>query len=673
MTKPWQIHVFVVILYIGLTLLMTWPVALFLGTHVAGSGGDPWQTLWRFEEKESLLKESGFLSLLQGEFLGGGEARLVNLSVWPWMPLHLMFGEPVTYNLVWLLSFILAGYGMFLLAGGCLDEYKAAAFLAGLFYMFLPYHAAQALGHFGAMQIQWLPFIALLVFSFVKRPARWKGGALVLLVWLQSWVEHHYALWLALFLVIYVWFFRREVGAVFRERRSRWIAITTVVITGVLVAASWWPTVRLASENSEVLVLGLDQTVRFSADIFSFVTPAVWHPLWGGLSFWLLGHSFTGNTAEATHYLGLAPLLLIVFFRQSVPRRHALFWFAVIGLFTLIALGPRLHVLGRIVPIPLPYALFDSWPVFSAVRVVARASVMIGLAMAVLLAWIVRQQVRSKGGLVVLGSVLLLEFLFIPVPIQSARLSPVYEAVKTAPGGTLIEIPAATNYVLASRSLYASRRHGKEVLGNIALERGAAPGDEETVGARAWPALRQLLYVRVPHLEKERLEFFGQDMIETLTDVMKYLDATVILLHSDSLSAPQLAALRQFLEERAGVGPEVYEDALLYDMSGLTGGDGVFLVREDGWERARYEEESGEYVAEIADEARIKLINAQGSDLRTRLRFGVEGSLRVIVGDRVVKEMNSGEQSVELDVPVEGLEVRFAGTAILTNPTIKAL
>src|SRR3989344_4532913 len=113
-----RLHSIVIAVYALAAVAMTWPLTARLQGSVAGEGGDVWQTMWRFESKYSALAmasaDNHVSDFIKQEFLGGGEMRLVNLSVWPWMWAYLLFGMPVGYNVLWLLFFLLAGFGMFL-------------------------------------------------------------------------------------------------------------------------------------------------------------------------------------------------------------------------------------------------------------------------------------------------------------------------------------------------------------------------------------------------------------------------------------------------------------------------------------------------------------------------------------------------------------------------------
>lgn len=600
--KNYYRHLLFIGLYALIALVMTWPVIAHFTTDIAGQGGDPYQTLWRFDEKLNLFD-------WRQEFLGQGEPRLVNLTVWPWMWAHVLFGEPVGYNLVWLLSFILAGVGMYALTGELFKKYGTAAFLAGLMFMLLPFHVAHSFGHFGAMQVQWIP---LLMWAFLKwyrgHDIHW-GVLTGLLVIVQAWSEHHYLLWLLIFGVVAL--------LCFRTWPRQWSHIALVV--GLVVLLSYWPTIRLALAPDTSLELGQEQTIRFSADALSYITPASFHSVWGGWIHALLGWRFRSNISEATHFFGWLPLLLLLFFHQRIPVQQKKFWSTVGVIFLLISLGPVLKVGGWVTGFPLPYALVAWLPVFASVRAMGRAGVFVMLAGSVLFGWVLQTQVSKPRTTVLVGGLLLLELLFLPFPTQSARLSPAYAFVRTLPGKAVIELPAATNYTAASRALLASHVHGKEVVASIALERGEDPKAQDET--KALPGVKQLLYLRTTDLEQNRKEFFGQDIVETLPDALQWLGVGAVIVNTDSLSNLQLTSVRSLLEQQLGLGPASFGDVLVYAVPILPQGDGMVLRRGEGWETITYDQEKNLTLAAYRQRADVVLLNTTQQSKRVILSY----------------------------------------------------
>lgn len=692
-------HIAVILAYTALTLGMTWPAIIHFKDGIVGSGGDPWQTLWRFEDKSRQLTQAftqGELgSFIQYEFLGGGEARLVNLATWPWAPLYVLLGLPTTYNVVWFLSFIIAGYAVYLLTLTLWRpsaEQKerswllvhAPAFLAGLYYMFLPYHVAHAQGHFGAMQMAWLPLIIWSVIQLFRTHNVWFAALLGIGLTIQAWSEHHYMLWLLVFSIIALLFFWKEVNVYFSRPAHRWLAGALIVWVFVSILLPYYPTIRLAGNGSSLLDLGEEQTMRFSSDVFSFIFPASFHPVWGGVfGSFFMREAGNINVAESTYYLGWVVLLLLLFFHQRLARRTKRFWLLVGGVFFVIALGPSLHVLGRELGVPLPYALIQHLPIFSAVRTVGRASVLIGLSGAVLLAGVLATHVKRVQGVIILLLVILLDFLFFPVTIQSATLSFGYELVRNAPGSRVIEIPATTNYTAASRALYASNHHGKEVLGNIALER--ASGEAELTFVRSVPAIRQLLYVGTSTFRRDRDDFFAQNLSETLSDTLRYFDVGSIVIHPDSLSVLQLTTLRHFLEEDMGFVANVVDDVLVYtfDPAALAvPGDGVFLTRDSHWLHVGFDPKRNSVFAEVEEAATVTVVNTTTATRQVDLGFNTfsESPSSLVVKDMTGQVLSivppGDERSILLDIAPGSQTYTFSpegAKAVLQNPYLRVV
>ncbi len=671
-------HVLALLLMAMLAIFMSYPVIFRIQDSIAGQGGDPWQAMWRFEYKGS----GGIQEFIQ-DFSGSGDARLTNVSVWPWMPLHYMFGEPAAYNLMWLITTVLSGYAMALFVKILTNQksiFVAAPLLAGIAYMLLPYRSAHALGHFGAMQLQWIPFICAAILVYIRKPNVWKIVLVGVLFSVQAWTEHHYALWLGIFAVIAMVVYRHtnplQLPLRKGERTTQYsppyeggvrggslLVLLLILILGVIIP--YIPTIKLATHSS-ALVFGDDQTIRFSADLFSYITPSPQHPIWGNFFDSLFGTYFTGNNAESVQYLGISIIIAVLFFHRHIPIRQKRLWIWTIVIFGLISLGPVLHVFGKETGIPLPYVLLANLPIFSAIRVVARAGVMIGFSICVLFGWTIATNIHRPRTALIAGIVVIIEFLFLPFPIQSAKLSAAYDTVSSMPGSRVIEIPAATNYTAASRSLYASALHGKEVIGNIALERGEPAS--EYILAKSIPAVRQLLYLRTTDMAENRPEFFNQNLAETLPDAMRYLDAYAVLVHTDSLTSTQQRALSSLLTAIPDVTKKSFGDIDLYVLGekSVALSDGAFLIRNDGWEHVGYDAKRSSVFAEVPTKATVTIINTNTYPIMVRLEY-------------VLAPESSGELLAEQSFVIEPGErnITFThigdGKSIIQNPTFTAI
>src|SRR5262245_44192656 len=113
--------------YIFLTVVVTYPVAFHLTTHIpiahqipgwAPGDGDPWYSLWLLWFTEHSLAELGRLPLFSDALfyprgIDLGYLSLVMLPLLLSVPLVALAGPIAAYNLLILLSLVMAGYATF--------------------------------------------------------------------------------------------------------------------------------------------------------------------------------------------------------------------------------------------------------------------------------------------------------------------------------------------------------------------------------------------------------------------------------------------------------------------------------------------------------------------------------------------------------------------------------
>ena len=156
--------VIILALFALLTLLATHPLWQRLSDSLPGDVGDPvlnasilaWDAHLLVTDPAHLF-DSGFYYPLPNAL-----AYTENLtgSAFLALPIILISGQPAfAYNFVFLLSFILSGYGMYLLLV-YLTRKRAAGLIAGIAFAFAPYHLA-SLAHIQLLTVQWLPLMVL--------------------------------------------------------------------------------------------------------------------------------------------------------------------------------------------------------------------------------------------------------------------------------------------------------------------------------------------------------------------------------------------------------------------------------------------------------------------------------------------------------------------------------
>ncbi|HEX8230588.1 MAG TPA: hypothetical protein VF826_14915 [Chloroflexia bacterium] len=495
-------HLLVLAGYAILAVALTWPVASRLFTEVPG-GGDAWQHIWNlWWVKQALLVEH--TSPYHTDLLYYPEGvslyfhTLVLTAGLVGIPLQLLgFNLIATYNLVLLSTFVLAGYGMYLLCM-YLTRHAWASFVGGIVFAFSPYHLAHTSGHMNLASLQWLPFYVLALLKAFEPGAVWDrrtnrtegdqladapvhGTARERLLWSVAagalLALNAYTDWLYLiFLVLFTGLFAAWKLLIPSERRGLGVGMwswmeagTRFAIMGlvflVLSAPIFFPTLAEATRGYaqqppfEVLV--------YSSDLTSAVTPSELHPVWGAAIKEQVNN--TGpylpikNPSERVLFLGFSVLVLAALgLWRGWRSMQVRFWAFAAFTTWLLSLGPLLQYMGKTtftlfeVNVPLPYLLLYRLPLLSIMRTPARLTVLTMLALGVLAAfaltallgrrYLERGRVLSFRNAVwglLLPAIIVFEFLAVPFPtVPPGWNVPIYRQIATEPGDfALLELP----------------------------------------------------------------------------------------------------------------------------------------------------------------------------------------------------------------------------------------
>ena len=201
------------LVYLTLSLVLTWPVVRGLGSDVPGDLGDSllnmWILAWGAEHLPKLLigaiSWSDFwnanifypqpLALTLSEHLIGQTLQI--------LPVYWLTGNIILcYNLLFIATFALSGLGAFLLVRDLTGDQRAA-FIAGLVYGFLAYRIA-SVPHLQVLSSQWMPFALYGFNRFVTTGSRraLAGGTAALVM--QNWSCGYYLLYFAPFVPLFV-------------------------------------------------------------------------------------------------------------------------------------------------------------------------------------------------------------------------------------------------------------------------------------------------------------------------------------------------------------------------------------------------------------------------------------------------------------------------------------
>jgi hypothetical protein len=503
--------------YLLLTLGMTWPLVTQFTTAIPGDSFDGWQNYWNLWWLKVALVErvqspytTDLLYYPTGVTLYFHTLNPFNGLIT--LPVQLTAGLFAAYNSVVLVSWVLAGYGTWLLARWCIGRTLSsvnergaladlAAFVAGAIFTFAPVHMAHLLGHMQVMALQWLPFYALALLQGIARAQagqRWlRQGVLAgLFLTFAGLCDWYFVLYLFLFTgVVIGWAW---LGNVLRRQWGWrvWMgAVGPAVVAGglfaLLLAPVLVPMVYEATHYSFMVRPASDLYI-FSATVMDFLLPNRLHTLFRPESFAAWGNEIA-PVSERTLAVGYGALALAVVALVAMRRRAAL-WAVAALIFMLLALGPRMHALTIMAAdIPANAATLQGtvqgWSLYTLVnnlvpfmrisRSVSRFAIMVQLSAAVLagmgLAWWLRrveQGARTRMALVVgVGAlvVVLAESWVAPYPMSPPDTPSYYATLAQETGhGALLNLPM--NYDRPGYLLYQTVHHRPLTVAYISRE-----------------------------------------------------------------------------------------------------------------------------------------------------------------------------------------------------------
>ncbi len=571
--KKLKEHAGILTLYTLLTSILTYPVVFKIGTYIPGEGDAfhwiriLWYTpvaifnpdLTRLTYDYLIFYPYGIpASPFQSAFNQILTYMLSNIT-----DIH------VVYTILWLFSFIFGAYGTYLLVKYLTGD-STSSFIAGLVFAFSPYHFAHSLGHFGATSIEWIPFCALYLMKMFKEGGfknSFFAGVFFILVAMS---DLQYMVFMGILVILlsvyesYIFFRKEKKG--YKEILERifykYALFGVVSFTGLIPLTL--ENILTATSSKNFLKLDAFEAVMGSADLLSFFLPSVLHPVFGDAVANIYSN-FLGNPSENTTFIGYTVILLSLFATYRLKGDKSVkFWSIAALFFSLISLGPLLHVNGNILftvfrtTIPLPHlALYYLIPFLENCRTTGRFFVIASLSFAVLTGYGVSELLKSRKNnkkmiAVVISSLIIFEYLAIPLPVSAVNQPSFYEELSQDKDNyALLEIPATLNYRAGVTVIYYQTIHGKPVVGNWAARFPASARDFEL----NTPVVRELTY-----LQPSTADILNQDVNKVGTSILNYFNISYIVLHTNYMDDREVNLAETFIQETLKTERKTYDE-----------------------------------------------------------------------------------------------------------------
>ncbi len=587
--------------YTLLTLILTYPVAFRLTSHIAGFAGEDnlqWRWfLWWFKHSILTLQTSvADVSVLFAP-LDGEQPLYLITSYLPALslPVTLIAGPTLSFNLNFLLAFILSAYTAYLL-GYYLTKNRWAAFITGLIFGFYPARFGYGTGTFlGQMTTYFLPLYVLALFMMTQRPTKRRTiwGAIVLACLCLTWplhVAYGVVIITIPFFAVQIWVWLRQ-----PDRRSNIKYVAMMFGLTFLLVISLYVPLMSAFLQGKGKFGARTVAIDFSADLLAFISPSNYHPILTALN--LLPDYATrvladnNDIQERLAYIGIiSTFLVIIGTIKFWPQTR--FWLVTAFTSMILSLGPLLkfnggpplqvNIEGYVGYIVLPYVLIASFPVIKWSGVLGRLNVTTMLCVAVMatygLSYLI-SKLRIRWKIVVLSGLsllILLEYLTIfPFPMEPDIVPDYYTQLQkeadTKPQKIvdfpLLGDPAYNNYAMHYQTIHQQPMAG----GHFMRKPGGSREMAFFINALLSPPVEQNV-IATPD-SGERLGLLNKFGFSKIV-------ARMALIPNDNIAHDQLDYVSSWLET-----PHLNGDVTIFEIpAGGTSSSSIVTIPAPEWQ-----------------------------------------------------------------------------------------
>jgi hypothetical protein len=495
LVRAFATHAGVMCLIAALSVLYSWPVFQHPTETIPGMAGDNILFYWDVWRTQVAIEHGTDPLYTTCIFYPTGQSMVFHthsiLHAAFLYPIRHWVGLPGMFNLWVLASFVIGGWGAFLLGRHVFHSGWPALFVAFIF-SFSPFRMSHLGNHMFLFSAHWLPFYVLFLLKTLD--GRWWHAVLSgLFLSLTVWTDLHYTIHLIVFSVFtLLWYavawWRAGRGAAERDEdradtflwfhlgvRLLLLGATTSLLTAPLVRPCF-EAVRSHREDDRGTSPDARDILMRSGRPANFLLPPARHPIWGWLG---------EENTELQLNMGYTVLVLcwVAWRCRRTPGQGSVsYWTALSILFVLLAMGPvlmltskyTLRIGGTEYNVPLPHALLDCIPGVNMARAPARFMGLGMLAVALVAGFGLQRLIASgrwKWALAASG-LLALEFCGKPFPVLWPWTSPGL-AQLAAQDGAVIDLPFGVGSALHQSghmdyfSILSQTAHGRPRVGGM--------------------------------------------------------------------------------------------------------------------------------------------------------------------------------------------------------------
>lgn len=399
--KKVRLYAIIITLYTVIALIVTYPFILNIENNLVL--GDPslnaWILAWDVHsiltDPMHLFDANAFYPFVDNS-LAFSEHLFANIFIA--LPIIAATNNPVlSYNVIFILSFILSGFGMFLLADHYLND-KYSAFLAGIIFAFCTYRFAH-LGHLQLLTAQWMPFSLLYLDKFLHKTTYTNLFLLLIFFVLQVLSSWYYAFYISIVLGLYFFYlsiFDLSIrNKVLHDFDFHLKSVVFAILCMIIILPFTLPYIQVQHQYG--FTRSMEEVDFNSADVMDYFLTSPHNVLYGKLS---QPYQESRNWGEHSLFPGFLVVILSLIGLSRLSKRSSSGpldiqfytggriqnFYVILALCAFVlTLGSKLHFFGNIIDLHLPYYyLYKYLPGFDSMRVPSRLNIVVMLSLSVL-------------------------------------------------------------------------------------------------------------------------------------------------------------------------------------------------------------------------------------------------------------------------------------------------
>jgi len=492
-TRPYLI---ILALYTVITLIVTYPLILNIENNlsVGDSSLNAWILAWDVHsiltDPIHLFDANAFYPFV-GNSLAFSEHLFSNIFVA--FPIIVTTNNPVvSYNVIFLLSFILSGFGMFLLTDYYLND-KYSAFLAGIIFAFCTYRFAH-LGHLQLLTAQWMPFSLLYLDKFLHKSTYNNLFLLLIFLVLQVLSSWYYAFYISIALGLYFVYLSICVfsirNKIIHDSDFKLKSVLFLILFMIIILPFTLPYIQVQHQYG--FTRSMDEVDFYSADVMDYFLTSPHNVLYGTIS---QPYQEGRNWGEHSLFPGFLVVLLSIRGLSYLSKRSSSessdinnsytsgiipnFYVILAFCAFILTLGSKLHFFGNTIDLHLPYYyLYKYLPGFDSMRVPSRLNIIVMLSLSVLAGYGLHKLLNYKSSnlkilITLLLSIVIIFESYVPVGVAITPagddIPDVYKWLSNESGEfTIVELPTgnmrANTLDYDTKYMYYSTYHWKKLM-----------------------------------------------------------------------------------------------------------------------------------------------------------------------------------------------------------------